>query len=218
MSDYIRPGIRNAYYYQPNVLECWAAVGLTLWRSRYGRQGVGNTTDELFSRPGGQRYMRVIEYTAELNEEMGGGTDLSDLPRAEAAVRRRMPQYTNTPSGLPDIWADDFFRWLGCTSTPLDSTVSAANLKQLIRDKGPIAIFQRNPGHLQLIVGFWESPGHPDEPQLILFNPERYVLEIARTGDPTYPAARIREDRLLWAHWRAYFCGNLVESRGWHYG
>lgn len=217
MPDYIKPGIRSAYSYQPNVLECWAAVGLTLWRSRYGRQGAGNTTDELFARPGGERYQRVINYIAELNEEMGGGTELSDLPRAEAAVRHRMPQYASTPSGLPDLWADTFFRWLGCTSTALDSTVSAANLKQLIRDKAPIAIFQRNPGHLQLIVGYWEAPGQPDQPQLILFNPERYILEIVRTGDPLLPPARIREDRLLWPHWLAYYCGNLVDAKGWHY-
>ena len=196
MPDYIKPGIRSAYSYQPNVLECWAAVGLTLWRAPLGRWGAGRTPGRLVARPGGARV---------------------DGDRYEAAVRHRMPQYASTPSGLPDLWADTFFRWLGCTSTALDSTMSAANLKQLIRDKAPIAIFQRNPGHLQLIVGYWEAPGQPDQPQLILFNPERYILEIVRTGDPLLPPARIREDRLLWPHWLAYYCGNLVDAKGWHY-
>lgn len=217
MTEYIRPGIRTCYVFQPNVLECWAAVGLTLWRSKYGNRGAGQSLDTLFARPNGQRYLQILDYIALLNEEMGGGTDLSRLPAAERTVRHANPRFTNVPSGLPDTWADQFFTWLGCRSTPLDASVPAATLKNLLRDRGPIAIFTRNPGHLQLIVGYWEAAGQPDDPQLILFNPERYILEMARLNDPNLPPARVREDRLLWSHWRAYYCGNLVDSKGWHF-
>lgn len=216
MTEYIVPNIRRSYVYQPNVLECWAAVGLTLWRSKYGSAGPGHGLDELFRRPGGARYQQIIDYIALLNEELGGGTDLSRLPAAEAAVRAREPRYRAVPSGLPEGGAAGFFGWLGCTSSSLNVIMSAEGVKSLIREKAPIAIFTRNPGHLQLIVGYWEGSA-PDTPQLILFNPERYVLEMARTNNPQLNPATLREDRLLWAHWVNYYCGNLIGGVGWHY-
>lgn len=217
MGEYIRPGIRSCYVYQANVLECWAGVGLTMWRARHGRGGAGQSLDTLFARPGGARYLRILDYIALLNEELGGGTDLSQLPAAEGTVRGQHPEFRSVPSGLPATWADGYFTWLGCRSTALNAQVSAADMKALIRAKAPIAIFTRNPGHLQIIVGYWEADGHPDEPQLILFNPERYILEMARTGNVALDAASVREDRLLWPHWQLYYCGNLVDAKGWHY-
>lgn len=215
MAEYIRPGIRECYSYQPNVLECWASVAITLWRSKYGRRGAGHDTDALFARRGGERYMAIMEYTAELNMELPYSYSLDGLDQAEARVRRAQPRFVNTPSGLPSTWANSFFTWLGCSSTALDASTTPETIKTLLRDKGPIAIFTHNPGHLQLIVGWWE--GDPAAPQLILFNPERYILEIARTGDPNLPVRNIREDRLLWQHWQSYYCGNLVDAKGWHY-
>jgi hypothetical protein len=217
MFEFIRPGIRRHYEYQPNVLICWAAVALTLWRAKNGRQGAGLNMDTLFSRSGGERYMKMLDYAGYLNEEMGGRTDLGELPRAEAAVRRAHPQFVNTPSGLPDIWADAMFSWLGCRSTTLDSSVTAEMLKSYIRAHAPIAIFQRNPAHLQLIVGYWEADERPNEPQIILFNPERLVLEQVRTGNYDINPNTLREDRWLWAHWQQFFNGNLVGAKGWHF-
>lgn len=216
MTEYMVPNIRRSYEYQPNVLECWAAVGLTMWRSKNGRSGTGAHLDALFARSGGARYAQMLEYSSFLNEELGGGTDLSRLPAAEAAVRRAQPRFANIPSGLPETWADGFFTWLGCQSSSLTMINTAEGIKQRIRDKGPIAIFTRNPGHLQIIVGFWEGTT-PDQPQLILFNPERYVLERIRTNNPSPNPSTLREDRLLWSHWTNHYCGNLVGARGWHY-
>lgn len=215
MAEYIVPNIRRAYEFQPNILICWAAVGLTMYRFKHGRGGAGRIMDTLYARPGGERYMQILDYASELNAEMSGGTDMSRLPAAEAAVRRANPRFANTPSGLPDIWADAFFTWLGCSSTSLASVTTASFIKQRIREKGPIAIFTRNPGHLQIIVGYWEG-ATPDQPQLILFNPERQILEQHRTGTRTEPSA-VREDRLLWAHWISHYSTNLVGARGWHY-
>lgn len=216
MTEYVVPNIRRAYVFQPNVLECWAAVGLTMWRSKHGTGGAGATLDALFARPGGARYLQMIDYIALLNEELGGGTDLSRLPAAEATVRQANPRFAQTPSGLPDTWADAFFSWLGCSSSSLTMINSAGAIKTMIREKGPIAIFTRNPGHLQIIVGYWEGPT-PDQPQLILFNPERYVIQMAQTNNPNLSPSSVREDRLLWPHWINYYCGNLVGSKGWHY-
>lgn len=217
MTEYIKPGICNSYVYQANVLECWAGVALTLWRSRHGSSGAGQSLDALFARPGGERYLRILDYIGYLNEELSGGTDLSALPAAEATVRGAHPEFRSVPSGLPSSWADGFFRWLGCTSSALSASVSAADLKALIRAHAPIAIFTLNPGHLQIIVGYWEAAGHEDEPQIILFNPERYIVEMERRHDPGLDASRLPEDRLLWQHWQAYYCGNLVDGKGWHY-
>ncbi|MBI1218728.1 MAG: hypothetical protein GC186_09300 [Rhodobacteraceae bacterium] len=217
MGEYIKPGIRASYVYQDNVLMCWAGVGLTMWRSRHGKGGPGHSLDELFARQGGGRYLQILNYIALLNEELGGGMDLSRLPTAEATVRGQHPEFRNVPSGLPDTWADGFFTWLGCRSDPLDATVSASDLKAMIRNNGPIAIFTRNPGHLQILVGYWEAAGHEDKPQVILFNPERYILEMERRNDPSLDPSVVREDRLLWEHWQAYYCGNLVDGKGWHY-
>jgi hypothetical protein len=216
MTEYIVPNIRRCYEYQPNILMCWAAVGLTMWRFKHGRGGPGHIMDTLLARPGGERYFQILDYASELNAEMGGDTDMARLPAAEAAVRRANPRFASTPSGLPGIWANAFFTWLGCSSTSLASVTTAGFLKERIRDKGPIAIFTRNPGHLQIIVGYWEGTT-PDQPQLILFNPERYILERIRTGNPNLAAGAVREDRLLWAHWISHYSTNLVDSRGWHF-
>lgn len=214
MVEFIHPGITRPYYFQPNALQCWSAVALALWRSKHGRRGPGNTVDELFARSGGQPFLDVLDFSTEVNIEMMSSVSGS-LDAAAATVRARMPRYMNTPTGLPDHAADRLFRWLGCASTPLDATVSPAALKNLLRSRGPIAIFTRNPGHLQLIVGYWE--GDPEAPQVILFNPERYIIEAQRLNQPNIDPMTIREDRLLWAHWRSLYCGNLVEGKGWHY-
>lgn len=216
MTEFIVPNIRRCYEYQPNILMCWAAVGLTMWRHKHGRGGAGQVVDTLFARPGGARYMQMLDYASELNGELSGGTDMSRLAAAEATVRRANPRFANTPSGLPDTGADLFFTWLGCTSTSLSVVSTASLIKTRLHEKGPIAIFTRNPGHLQIIVGYWEG-STPDQPQLILFNPERYIIEVERTRNPSLAPSSVREDRLLWSHWITYYCGNLVGGKGWHY-
>jgi hypothetical protein len=216
MAEFIVPNIKKSYVYQPNVLECWAAVGLTLWRHKHGAKGSGNSLDELFRRSGGAQYTQILDYIGLLNEELGGGTDLSRLPAAEATVRAAHPRFRNTPSGLPATGANAFFTWLGCTSSSLNMIINGQGMKTIIREKGPVAIFTNNPGHLQILVGYWEGDT-PDTPQLILFNPERYVLEMARTGDPNINPANLREDRILWNHWINNYCGNLVDAKGWHF-
>lgn len=213
MAEYIVPRIQQLYDYQGNHLQCWASVALTMWRWKHGRGGVGNTTEELFSRSGGAPFADVINFSTEVSVEMYDNQ--SSLDAAAAAVRRRMPQYNNTPTGLPSGSADRLFTWLGCSSSPIIPATTPEQLRNLIRSKGPLAIFTRNPGHLQIIVGWWETD--PAQPQMILFNPERYILQMAATRNPQLATSAVREDRWLWPHWQAYFAGNLIGAKAWHF-
>lgn len=213
MAEYIVPRIQQLYDYQGNHLQCWASVALTMWRWKHGRTGAGVTTDNLFRRAGGAPYRQVLEFSTEVNAEIVGSA--VDLNTAAATVRQANPQWANTPTGLPDHAANGLFTWLGCTSTAVNGSTTPAALKALLQAKGPLAIFTRNPGHLQIIVGYWESD--PAQPQMILFNPERFILQMAATGNPLLPASSIREDRWLWPHWLAYFANNLVGGKVWHF-
>lgn len=219
-TQYLHPGVRRAYEYQPNVLMCWAAVGLTLWRSRHGRVGRGHDLDALLHVPQGARYARILDYAAELNEEMGGGTDLSDLPRAERVVRAANFQYASVPSGLPSAWANDFFTGgLGTRSSAISVDTTRDQMKTLIRASAPLAIFTHRPGHLKLIVGYWDAgAGDTQSPQILMFNPESYI--VAAESGAGYSDATIRglqEERILWSHWQSYYANNLVDSKCWHY-
>lgn len=221
-SEYLHPTVRRCYEYQPNALMCWAAVGLTLWRTRHGRQGRGHDVDTLMNAPGGHgaRYARMLDYAGALNEEMGGGTDLSDLPRAEAAVRRDNLAYAQVPSGLPASWANDFFvNVLGTRTTALGPTTSREALKTLIRAHAPLAIFLRHPGHLKLVVGYWDGgENDPASPQILMFNPEAYILAVAGGADYGDDTVRsLREERWLWPHWLAHHAAQLVNGCCWHY-
>lgn len=213
MPEYIVPRIKQCYEFQGNHLQCWGAVALTMWRWKHGRGGAGASMDSLFRRPGGRPYADVIDFSTEVSVEILGND--CTLAQAASNVRQRMPQYRNTPTGLPDHAANGLFTWLGCSHTAINRNTTAAELKTLITTKGPIAIFTRNPGHLQIIVGYWESD--PTQPQVIIFNPEKFILQLAATGDTNFNTATIREDRWLWPHWQAYFASNLVAERGWHF-
>ncbi len=140
--------------------------------------------------------------------------------RADAVARTAQPRFAGVPSGLPDIWANDFFtNALGTRSTAIDATTTRDQMKTLIRTSGPLAIFTRSPGHLKLVVGFWDGgASDPQSPQIIMFNPESYILAAERSGD--YGRATLgslREERHLWGHWKAYYASNLVGAKCWHY-
>jgi hypothetical protein len=218
-TEYIRPGIRQCYEYQPNVLMCWAAVGLTLWRSRHGRAGRGRDMDALMRVPQGARYAQILDYATELNAEMSGGTDLGDLPRAEGVVRAGNPQYVQVPSGLPSTWANNFFTSvIGTRSTSIGTSTTRDQMKTLIRASSPLAIFTTQPGHLKLIVGFWDGgPGDPQSPQIIMFNPEAYIHAARSAGYGEATMRGLREERVLWSHWQTYYAPLLVDSKCWHY-
>jgi hypothetical protein len=176
--------------------------------------------DALMLTPGGAPYTRILDYATELNAEMSGGTDLSDLARAERVVRAAQPQFLRVPSGLPDILANQFFTSvLGTRSTVINASTSRDAMKALIRTSGPLAIFTRRPGHLKLIVGFWDAGvNDPQSPQIIMFNPESYILAAeSGSGYSVSTIQSLREERILWAHWQTYFATNLVDSKCWHY-
>lgn len=213
MAEFIAPRIKSCYEYQGNHLQCWAAVAVTMWRWKNGRRGFGSDMDTLFTRPGGAVFQDVMDFSTEVSVELGNTGN--SLDQVAASVRRANPRWANTPTGLPDHAANRLFTWLGCSSSAISAATTPAQLKEMIRSKGPIAIFKRNPGHLLIIVGYWE--GDPNQPQIIVFDPEKYITQMRATNNPGLDPASIREDRWLWPHWQTYFAGNLVEGRGWHY-
>lgn len=219
MAEYIKPGIRQNYVYQPNVLMCWAAAGLTLWRSKFGKRGRGSTMEQLMNAPGGDAYKRMLAFDSVVNEELGGGTNMAKLKAAESAARAKYLEFSSTPSGLPERDSDAFFTgFLKTKSTALGADKTGEQMKALIKASAPIAIFLRNPGHIKLIVGYWDSePASPQGPQIIIFNPESYIVEMENTGNPDLDPKTIREERWLWAHWQQYHANNLVGNKGWHY-
>lgn len=219
MGEYIKPGIRQSYVSQPNMLMCWAAAGLTLWRSKHGKGGRGASMESLMTAPGGDYYKRMLGYASLLNEELGGGTNMDKLKRAEAAARARFLEFSSTPSGLPERDADTFFTgFLKAKATAIGPEKTGEEMKAFIKAHAPIAIFLRNPGHIKLVVGYWDSePASAEGPQIIIFNPESYIVEMENTGNPDLDPKTIREERWLWAHWQQYHANNLVGNKGWHY-
>lgn len=219
MGEYIKPGIRQNYVSQPNMLMCWAAAGLTLWRSKHGKGGRGASMESLMTAPGGDYYKRMLGYASLLNEELGGGTNMDRLPAAERIVRAANLEYASTPSGLSERDCHGFFSgFLKTKFTAITPETTGEQMKTLIKQKGPIAIFLRNPGHVKLIVGYWDSePASAEGPQIIIFNPESYIIEMEKTKNADLDPKTIREERWLWAHWQQYHASNLVANRGWHY-
>lgn len=213
MPEHIVPRIKQHYEYQGNALQCWAAVAITMYRWKNGRSGYGSDMDTLFTRTGGGPFAEVLNFSTEINAELANS--YKTLDQAAATVRAANPRWANTPTGLPDHSANRLFTWLGCTSSPITSGTTPGELKEMIRTKGPIAIFKRVPGHLLIIVGFWETD--PSQPQIVVFDPEKYNRMLSNPASADVTPASIREDRWLWPHWQAYFAGNLVDGRGWHF-
>jgi len=228
--EFICPNIRSMYWYQPNHLLCWAAVGLLLFRSRHGMRGAGRDIDSLVQQDNTNYYSSILRYTDAVAEEAGGRSNIGAIQRAVAAVNARNPVFpwSRTPLGLPEGRTQDFFeRIIGTTHTgfapmgPLMSEDGRA-MMDFIRAHAPLAFFLResgSTGHLMAIVGYWNrGDGDPNSPQIIVWDPEAYIdgLENGTISDHG-PIPSVPENRYLFPHWREFIVPNIAGNRVYHY-
>jgi hypothetical protein len=211
VKEYLRPGIRELYVPQENHLLCWAAVGLVLFRSRYGLEGRGRDVASLLLEE--PVYAQIAQFARDLAVE-----NADERALAEALTRARAEE---RPFGLPVEHADDFFiRCLGARAAgvhpfgPVHANDRAA-FAELIERHAPLVAFYRTPSyggaHLVLIVG--HRRGDP-----LVWDSETYldlVDEGAQQGEVTLRAAS--ERLCTFERFRTAIVPNLVGRRFYHY-
>lgn len=201
---HLPPTIRAAYVAQENPLLCWAAVGLTLWRARFGMDGRGASLDTLMAAEGGAPFADMLDFARRICAAAEPPLTPRTLRTALDALRAAEPRWEAIPEGLPVEIADNFFAgFLKTHTVPLDATLDAVAIKALIRRHAPVAVFSRRDTHLAVIVGYLDhGPADVRSPHLLVFDPE---------------ATPLRERRMPWDEWHGFFVHTLVGKRGWHY-
>jgi len=224
--EFLKPGLRQHYYYQPNHMLCWLASGFVLFRSKFGKGGRGNDIASFVHSDSDPYYESCLDFAGEVMLKMSEA-QLSQ-EQAEQAVRAANARYRDVTAGLKFADASNYFvnfvkakpTALGAGSGALDPK-NADALCALIRDHAPIAVFHKTEptvGHVQLIIGYWRYQSNSADPQIIMFDPEaacNYLDD--HNGSDQDMSKTIGEHRLLWEHFQSQIVDQLVTPKFFAY-
>jgi hypothetical protein len=232
MGDTFEKNLDSVAEYQSNHLTCWASVALTAYRAKFGKSGKGASVDSLLSADGGSEFKDIYDFCGEVEVERANSLT-GDLETAAAAVRKRLPKYTNVPHGLGSLRADAFFktflrmkgmRVLDQDSCPKDAISGRDKLavKALIKASSPIVIFTKMAGggaHLRLIHGYWDG-GDANSPQIMIWDPEARINEVDKgnaDADDPKKQHKFAKSRLLWPHFQQQVVKTLLTPEVYYY-